>query len=498
MRSLSSWERSVLLLLVTVAAYFQTWAELWPHWEHKDATYTHGTLVAAVAIWLTWRTRTAVASISPSPSPIALLIVAFLSFAWLLAARANLFIVHASLWPVLAFAVIWAGVGRHVASRFAFPLAFLYFAIPIWEFLKPPLQAIASVTVGFLTELAGVPAIVEGPRVVLPSETIYIALECSGAHFLCVALAVGALAGELRRDTIRTRLLLMVLGAALSIAFNSLRIVLIVLAYLNESLRQALETVGHLTFGWWVFALDLVVFYLVLRRLPPSKSPEPDFPIEPAAHSEALSHSTVTFLASIFAALLLPVSSWAAHSIKQPDRIVVDPIQIAGATGPITPAQVWTPQFQGTAWEHRFAYVLSTGRVIELYRNEYYEQSQGKELISHGSHLFNPESFAEATSNVAQLSLDGLPPLEVNVSELVDRSGRRWRALHTYIVGRDAVADARRTQFLTAIRSLYGQPTAGVLAVMTLCTPSCDEVDAILKKTLVQAHGEYSRRIERP
>ncbi len=184
----------------------------------------------------------------------------------------NILIVHATLWPLLAFVALWAGVGLRAASRLAFPLSFLYFAIPIWDYLKPPLQAVTSIMVGLLTSAFGIPATLDGPYVTMPTGTIFIHQGCSGAEFLGVALVIGVLAGVLRDDVLRTRILILIFAGLLSMAFNWLRIVLIVVAYQHPALKDAYESIGHMNFGWWIFALDLVVFSLVLRFVPRSES----------------------------------------------------------------------------------------------------------------------------------------------------------------------------------------------------------------------------------
>lgn len=488
MASIPAWNRCVMLLAISVAAYFQTWIDIWPYWENKNATYTHGTLIAATSLWLIWRARRSLIHVEVAADLRVLPVILLFSFFWLIAARANLFIVHAMLWPALAFSILVAGAGWQAASKFAFPLAFLYFGIPIWDYLKPPLQAIASTMVGFLTSLVGIPVIVENAFIVLPNETIYIALECSGAHFLSVALAVGVLAGEIRRDNVRTRLLLLGIAAALSMVFNWMRILLIVFAYLDADLKQGLETIGHYTFGWWVFAFDLFAFYCALRWIPLSEQKD-----QVATRTERRTgkpESAFAYPSIVLAALVLPVSSWAAHWRTEPGVSSADTIAIPGMVGPISPDALWNPQFDGAAWEHRVAYVME-GRVIELYRNEYIEQSQGKELISQGSVLFDPTSFTIGTRRTTRLT--GADETHINAvrTELVDKSRRRWLALHTYIVNDETNTNPRYVQLQTALHSLFGRPVVGVLAVMALCGSDCTTVAADLEHVLVYAYAGY-------
>ncbi len=495
MRRIPAWNRSVLLLLVTVAAYFQSWIDLWPFWENKDATYTHGSLIALTAIWLVWRARPALTETAPVANPLVIPLVLVLSAGWLLAVRANMFIAHVMLWPVLAFTILWAGVGWRASSKLAFPIALLYFAIPCWDYLKPPLQMITSTMVGFLTGLAGVQAFVEGPTVVLPSGTIFIALDCSGAHFLCVALAVGALAGEFRGDRLQTRILIMAIAGLLSMVFNWLRILLIVFAYLNADLKHTLETMGHLTFGWWVFAFDLVVFYLVLRLVPQS-----DPPAQTGTGPDVMQpgRSVVGFPAAVTASLLLPVSSWAAQHLDSYPALITAPIPMPGATGPISPDSRWQPQFTGAAWEHRVAYIWPDGRVMELYRNEYHDQSQGKELIANDRSLFDSQSFTTRGLTDTQLERDGAPPINATRVDLVDKSGRGWSALYTYTIDDNTIANARKAQFLTAFRSLYRRPAAGLFAVAIPCVPDCAAVDADLDHAVIRAYDAYQEARRQP
>ena len=417
-----AWGCSVLLLLLTVVLYFQTWTDLWPYWEHKDATYTHGTLIALVTLWLIWRTRPSLEGLRVAPQPWVLALVVLLSATWLLAARANVMIVHTMLWPVLAVTILWAGVGGNIARRFLFPIGFLYFAIPFWDYFKPTLQIISSTMVGLLTSAAGLQAIVDGPNVSLPHATIFIALDCSGAHFLSVALAVGALTGEIRGERLPTRILIMGIAGLLSMLFNWLRIFMIVLAYLHAPLREGLETIGHLTFGWWVFALDLVVFYLAVRLVPSSPSP-PAPPPEKRDGELPESPRTKAFIAAIVAAALVPVSSWAIQRGAAYPATAPKPVTLKDGSGPVSPDLRWQPRFDGTAWAHRVAYVWRDRQVIELYRNEYHHQEQGRELISAGNSLFS-RTFQVHASSVGQLPRNGAPAIEVNRTRLSDSSGK--------------------------------------------------------------------------
>ncbi|MEQ9564210.1 MAG: archaeosortase/exosortase family protein, partial [Woeseiaceae bacterium] len=99
------------MLLIAIGAYFQTWVDLWPYWDDTNATYTHGTLVAVVSVWLVWRARLTVNQIEAISNTRVLPVIIILSTAWVLAEKANVFILYVALWPLLVFSAIWAGFG---------------------------------------------------------------------------------------------------------------------------------------------------------------------------------------------------------------------------------------------------------------------------------------------------------------------------------------------------------------------------------------------------
>ena len=495
-RSNPAWNRAAILLLITAAAYSRSWAELWPLWERKNDTYTHGTLVALIALWLVWRARRFVVGLTPRMSLHALPALFLASALWLLAANANLFLVHIAWWPILAFVILWAGCGWQVASKFVFPLGFLYFAIPVWEYLKPPLQVLAATAVGLLTKLAGITAAVDGPYVVLPGATIYIALGCSGVHFLSVAIAVGVLAGIFRNDSIPTRCLIVLIAGALAIVFNWLRILIIIFGYLHPELRAYLENIDHLTLGWWVFAFDLVVFYLALRWVPASElrsSAETEAAPPPRARRD-----TAGFVITFVAAVALPVAAGIAPRLQEypPPSTAVMPLP-EGATR-ISPDYRWRPRFRGFVSEHRLAYLDTSGRVIEVYRNEYHRQAQDAELISKGTYVFDPERFEEQEAEVSFLFDGDGVAIRAKYVELLDLDGQRWAAVYTYFVDGKAIADRRLVQLTTAFRSFFGLPVAGVLAVATNCDADCASARSSLERAFLAAHDAYrsTRRSE--
>jgi len=431
--------------------------------------------------------------IDPTPSARAVPIILFFSAIWLLAARANIFNLYTTVWPILAFAALWVGLGLQAASRFALPLGFLYFAIPVWDFLQPPLQAIATAMMGLFTYLLGIPAVLDGNYITLPTQTIFVAEDCSGAYFLCISLAIGVLAGVVRDDTPRTRILILVIFGFLSMAFNWLRILIITLAYLHSGMNYALDWMGgHVVFGWWIFAFGLLTFSLVLHFIP--RSPRRDTASQqPAQKVQTRSNNNAGLSMSILALVVLPVIASALPSFDH------YPMETPGPgsglsrekTGVFAPDLGWRPHYPGAVWEERLAFATNEGAMVEVYGNRFHEQTQGNELISGVSYLFDYSLFSPTSSQIINLEDAKGQPFSARRDILTDSSGRLWVTLYTYLVDNDPIANSRRVQLTTALRSVYSRATVGVIAVASPCVETCDSQISDIEDAFMTVFMEY-------
>ena len=96
---------------------------------------------------------------------------------------------------------------------------------------------------------------------------------------------------------------------------------------------------------------------------------------------------------------------------------------------------------------------------------------------------------------IIELSTPAGTPIAATRVELRDMFGTSWMGFYTYVVDEDSLADGWRVQALTAFRSLYSRPTAGVLAVLMTCVPDCVSVSSDLSEALIQSHSAYLRAV---
>jgi exosortase A len=440
------------LVIATFAAFWPTLLSLRERWEDTvGRTYTHGYIVVLLVFWMIWRDRDRLAAAPAKPFLPAVLLAVAGAIGWLVAYRAGLQIVHqAALPPLIAVAVL-AAFGWRVLRVLAFPLAWLYLAVPVWDAILPLLNSISVFAVRFLLRVADVPAFFVNNRFEVPYGTFEIADGCSGVHFFVVALTVSLLYGEVNRDPVRTRVKLVVFALLLAMATNWIRIFIIVLAGYLTDMTHSLVVNEHYTFGWYMFAGMMVMYFLVVRRWP-----APDTPPAVTIDSTAAAIPRRGVAVAMFGLALAPLTLLVDSNRATPAAL--EKVMSAGA-GAIHPAPTpgWAPVFPN-------ADATSTGAFgdVEFHVAGFASQGQGKELAGFGTSLLGETLHR---SRVARADV----PAPWNESAAVDESGRRWLLWSAYRMDDRWYRNAMRLQIEYGIRSLAGAPAAAVVGLRARC-----------------------------
>ena len=126
--------------------------------------------------------------------------------------------IHAAAVVALTLVVIWAAGGSAWVRHFAFPVCFIFVAVPWISPIEEPIvqglmRTVASLATDTIT-LFGVPAQVEGNLIRVSTGLVGVNEACSGVRSLQTSLMIGLLFGELKRLSLAKRCLL-VAGAVL-------------------------------------------------------------------------------------------------------------------------------------------------------------------------------------------------------------------------------------------------------------------------------------------
>ncbi|MDE2399174.1 MAG: exosortase, partial [Burkholderiales bacterium] len=184
---------ALTLLLVALLWLFRDTAlgmvDIWWHYE----TYTHAFLVVPISLWLVWRRRAELAALTPRPQPWLLVLLALVGVAWLAGDLALVNVVSQFAFVGMIVVAVTAVLGTTVAWSIAFPLAFLFFAVPFGEFAIPWMMRWTADFTVYALQLSGIPVYREGQSFVIPSGSWSVVAACSGVRYLIASFMVGTL-----------------------------------------------------------------------------------------------------------------------------------------------------------------------------------------------------------------------------------------------------------------------------------------------------------------
>jgi exosortase A len=476
------------LVLAAVAAFWPSMeaiAALWSHPERR--TYQHGYLIAALALWLLFRSRGQLVAATSAPVPALLALAAAGSICWLVAYRAGLQAVHVLLWPVVLWAAMTGALGLRAGRILLAPVAFLYFALPVWDALIPLLQQGTVLANRLLGTVFGVPMLIEDTLVHIPEGSFEIAGGCSGLNYFIVGIAIAGLLGEINGDSARRRLLLLAISGALAIASNWLRVFIIIYAGHVTDMTHYLVRVDHYNFGWVLYAFVLGVFFLIVRRLPDS-NPERAAPGNRSAAMSPRMPAALAALAGLALGWMVSVTADLGQARDNADngqagRRDIDDVRF----GPWQPGPAmgdWVPVFPGADAESLVDFTRE-GERIGVYTATYLRQAQGRELIGHDSRVQGSGSGRLAMHNVRAIA--GAIPMEAIEAEWRSASGSRALLWWTYRVGSSEFTSGLRAQLWYGLASLWSEPVSAVVAMRAECRPDCEQARSSLQEFAAEA-----------
>ena len=386
----ASWRKHLLifsgLLLAAMALFGASYWSMVTTWWRSE-TFAHGFIVVPISVYLALRKRETLRDLWPRAEPTALLILVVLGLAWVFGNAADVLGVTQLAVTAMIPALVVLVFGWAIARALAFPLAFLLLAVPIGEFLVPPLIDITAWFTVHALQLTGVPVYWEGNRFSLPSGEWSVVKACSGVRYLYATLTVALLYVYLNYRSRWRQIAFVMIAIALSIFGNGLRAYgIVMIGHLSE-MRLAVG-IDHFIYGWVFFALLMVLLFWIGSLLRGRDSSSGERVAENRTGSTGVGGTMGRALVTAFGGLVVLVvfPAWATHVESNTPNSVT--------------AEVSIPQLQG-GWKHASddpitdwqpIYVNPTATLSEHYQKgsdavglfiAYYgAQRQGSELIN--------------------------------------------------------------------------------------------------------------------
>jgi exosortase A len=246
---------SVLTLFhATAWSMVSTWS--------RSETYTHGFLIVPISLWLIWRQRAMFASLPTDRSYLAFALLICSILGWIVSSLVDVLVLqHLALICILVFGVL-SIVGHTWGRLLAFPLGYLFLAVPMGEDLIPPLMEFTASSTVWLIQQTGIPVYREGLFFSLPSGNWSVIEACSGSRYLIASVTLGLLYAHLSYRSLSRKTVFVIASIIVPIAANSLRAYIIVmLGHLSD--MKIATGVDHLIYGWVFFGLVIFLLFWI-------------------------------------------------------------------------------------------------------------------------------------------------------------------------------------------------------------------------------------------
>ena len=464
-------------------------AQIW--W--RSETYAHGLVVPPISLWLIWRERHRLAIFQPQPTYWFTFPLVCFVFCWLLGeltavnALTQFSVIGAIILAVMSL------VGMSISKALAFPLLFLFFAVPIGDFLLPRLMEWTANFTVLALRLTGIPVFREGQNFVIPSGNWSVVEACSGIRYLIASLTVGTLYAYLTYTSLKRRLTFILVALLVPIVANWLRAYLIVLLGHISGNKLAAGT-DHLIYGWVFFGIVIAIMFAIgMHWAEPTQLDQSDKHVS----NEILQNIKSPWLITILLAFIIAAGPIYEIHLRQANAGAVVKL------GPATPSSSWQtvaspidwqPQFTNPSAELHMFYSNPEGWVglyIAYYQNQNYE----RKLVTSTNVLVtsNDPLWQIATSNSAKASFGGTERTTLQ-AELLHKNGspdNRYILWQWYWIDGHLTSSDIEAKWLTAWAMLTGHGDDS--AVIIMYTPKVEVATSTLRAFANEKGAEILR-----
>ena len=239
------------------------------HWR-ADANYSHGFLIAPLALYFAYERRRKLGRAAIEPSwwglvPLVLGLVA------LFVGRMGVELMAMRTAFVLTLhGVVLLLLGLPIYRILFFPLTFLFLMVPLPQsvvnIIAFPLQLLAADVAVSALQALSMPVLREGNIIHLPNTQLFVAEACSGLRSLMALGTLGVVFAYFFRKRFIERVIIVASTVPIAVMVNSLRVGITGWLALRFGSEMATGTV-HQTEGFFTFGLAFALLLLESRLL---------------------------------------------------------------------------------------------------------------------------------------------------------------------------------------------------------------------------------------
>lgn len=486
------WRLPLLGLLLAwallVALYWDTGAAMVFIWNRSD-TFAHAWVVPPISAWLVWRLRADLAPLSPRPALRWLWLMPPLGLLWLLGelAAAN----APTQFALVGMLVLMVPtlLGTEVARRIAFPLGFLFFAVPFGDFLTPWLMDRTADFTVIALRASGIPVFREALQFIIPTGSWSVVQACSGIRYLMASVMVGALFAYLNYRSFTKRWVFVGVAIATPLVANWVRAYMIVmLGHLSGN--ELAVGVDHLIYGWVFFGIIMLAMFMIGARWS-DPDPEPS-PPPPQVHTGGFSARRLGLAwvaVAVFAALPVGLRLHAANISAHGEPQLAAP-SLEGWTWNAKPLTSWQPAFANAAASLHGRYeAVDGGASVGVFIGYYRSQGYGRQLVTSVNGLVSGEEWARTRQDVITLDGQAWRRAELRGQALATLTGGgedalRLRVLQVYWINGELLTSDWRAKLAGVWQNLIGRGDDAAVVIVYADKAQAGSDDALLREFL--------------
>jgi exosortase A len=252
------------LLALLVALYWRAVVAAVTVWW-VSPTYSHCFLIIPVSAYLIWARRHRLASLTPVSYPRALLLALPIVLASFVGTLASINEIQQLAFIAFVQIIALGILGPTVYRIILFPSLYLFFLVPMGEYLIGPLQSFTTRFIDVGLNVLGILHYTEGNVIELANGSFQVAEACAGLRFLIATIAVGVLFVHLTYSKWHKITLYMIASVVVPIIGNGLRALgIVLLAHFSDN--RIATGADHLIYGWGFSVIILTVLMIVGMR----------------------------------------------------------------------------------------------------------------------------------------------------------------------------------------------------------------------------------------
>ncbi|MEW6513496.1 MAG: exosortase A [Pseudomonadota bacterium] len=491
----------VIVELALIGLYFGTASAMVEIWWRSE-TFNHAFLVPPITLWLIWEKRHALAREAPRPALWLILPLAAVGFGWLLGELAAVNAVTQFALVAMQVLVVPLIIGLPATKRIAFPLFFLFFAVPIGEFVMPKLMEWTAMFTVMGLRASGIPVYQEGLHFVIPSGKWSVVEACSGVRYLIASIVVGTLYAYLNYQSLKRRLIFVGVAILVPLVANWVRAYLIVMLG-HYSGNQLAVGADHLIYGWVFFGVVIMIMFAIGMRWREHEVEVASS--DAAAMKQAGAFRPVNFLPALILGLGVAITPRAAMTLMESGPALPAPVLASAllsqdgwelADGTLAE---WKPAFANPSATLN-AVVAKDGRRVGVFIAYYRQQGYERKLISSENMLVkSSDKFWAQVGSGGQSALLAGQPMSVRTATLrnnlssIGAEPDRYRVWHWYWIGGRIVTSDHLGKLWLALSRLSGQGDESA-AVFVYALKS--EGDTVLADYLTSAGAGINSLLE--